>query len=195
MIITVRALRVRPVHTPREGDLGQQRRSRPPARWNAIVTPVVFHLGRCTRCMRKSLIAAVSAWALVYAVELCCGVSWVFALAASLALGLSALCAGHILAFTLRTMPASRWTTTMSGPRAAKDVIQSRSWSRRDLAIHSARTLAFIAMAIAIPACATAQTKCDCVVGHIWCNPDTHVTYECQNVQGCNMWILKGERC
>ena len=38
-----------------------------------------------------------------------------------------------------------------------------------------------------------AASVCGCRVGAISCQ--NHVTYECQDIRGCTMWILKGGKC
>lgn len=143
-------------------------------------------LGRCRRCMRRSLASALGAWALaVPALFVFGGTAATVALIA-LALGLTSLWLAHIAAFARRAM-----RSTLS----RRDAPELRSPSRRAALAGFARVLPLAAVVGVFASRARAQNACGCKVGDIRCDPSTHVTYECQDVRGCTMWILKGSAC
>ena len=150
-----------------------------------LATALDRNLGRCPRCMRRSGEAALGAIALALAAIAAFGEGAATLSLGALALGLTALWFAHITAFARRATRAA-----LSHRDAGL-----RSPSRRAAIVGFARGLALAAAVGTFAAPARAQDKCGCRVGDIWCNPDTHVTYECQNVQGCTMWILKGTSC
>ncbi len=144
-------------------------------------------LGRCPRCMQKALLAALSAWGLAVAATLSGGapsMDWGITLAV-LATG---LWIAHVIAFALNRMQTRA---------AAAQIHQSgiRAPSRRQFIVSFAQLVGMAATASIISAPARAASACGCKVGDIRCDPQTHVTYECEDIGGCTMWILKGQKC
>ncbi|HWI26485.1 MAG TPA: DUF3624 family protein [Stellaceae bacterium] len=142
-------------------------------------------LGRCPRCMRRSLALALGVWPLAIAASALLGGTAATLSLIALALGLTALWLAHIAAFARRAMGATL-------PRRDAGL---HSPPRRAALVGFARALALAAAAGTFASAARAQNKCGCRVGDIYCDPNTHVTYECDDVQGCTMWILKGNAC
>src|SRR5690348_3170288 len=126
-------------------------------------------LGRCPRCMRRSLALALGTSALAIAACALFGRIATTASLIALALGLTALWLAHIAAFAHRVMGATL---------ACRDA-GLRSPSRRAALVGFARALALAAAAGSFASSARAQVACGCKVGDIWCNPKTRVTYEC----------------
>src|ERR1700691_121542 len=114
-------------------------------------------LGRCPRCMRQSLLAAVSGLVLALALTVLAHApllvvsSWIAAFA------LAALWVAHVVAFSLRAAIASRKAAVRSGSGAA-------SWERRKFLGAFAKTLLLVAAATVFPVTfrAASADECSC---------------------------------
>jgi hypothetical protein len=146
---------------------------------------VGVHLGRCPRCMRQSFIATLGAWAFTLWALLSVGETVVTALMAALALGLSALWIGHLIAFAARATPAFK-------ERNKTDAASGEGLSRRQLMPMFARTLGAAALATALPSSAFAQDRINncltcCAQKVQSCGSDNACNINYQNcVSSCN---------
>lgn len=137
----------------------------------------------------------MGAWLLVGAAFAFADYAGMIAAAATLALALTALWLAHIFVFALRALKDRPPIAARVKAGPAKLDANLPQPSRRWLVLDFAATLALAAAATVVSRRALAQVACGCRVGDICCNADTQVTYECQDVNGCTMWILTGNAC
>ncbi|HZR59805.1 MAG TPA: DUF3624 family protein [Xanthobacteraceae bacterium] len=153
------------------------------------------NLGRCPLCMRKAFLSALAAWALVVATAALSGRTEAIAATAMLALAFTGLWLAHICALSIRATMNRLLARADASHDPANYDPSVRRLSRRRVVIDFATTLALTAAATILPRSARSQAACGCRVGDICCNAGTHVTWQCQDVNGCTQWILTGNAC
>jgi hypothetical protein len=135
----------------------------------SLVAFVDRTLGRCPRCMRKSFLAALAAWAMVFVADAMRVPSAAGMALTLVSLGLSALWLAHVAAFAGRATAAAM----SKGSSGATMPTSSPLRSRREVAIEFARTTAFVALATALstkvalacvqpPKSCSANSDCTC---------------------------------
>jgi hypothetical protein len=141
--------------------------------------------------MHKAFLAALGAWALVFALIAFSGASWMATPMMIAALGLTALWLAHIAAFALRTAMAARHATRDLSLSKTAQTVAPAPFSRRQLAAEFARVAAYAAVATALTARANsvlAQGRCDCSK----CRSDQVCCPTANGYCGC---FPKGIRC
>jgi hypothetical protein len=114
-------------------------------------------LGRCSRCMRQSLLAAAAGLVLACALTVLARAPFIVACGWSLAFALAALWVAHVVAFSLRAVIAGR-------KGAARSRTGADPWERRKFLEAFAKTLLLAAAATIFPVSfrAASADECSC---------------------------------
>lgn len=124
-------------------------------------------LGRCSRCTRSALLAALAAWGVALAVWHAGANPVLSMLCTAMALSLAALWLAHLLAASIR---ATRFLEEHSRKRPDHPI--AGAWSRRTLIVNFSRVLGLTALVSLAPRRWAFAQNCQCETG---CKPGYNV--------------------
>ena len=123
-----------------------------------IVTSLIRHLGRCSRCMRQSCVFMLGSWGLTIALMGASTSSLVLHLVEAISVAATVLWLAHLVAFAARTVKGELSSEREATVRNASD--DPSIPPRRRFLFEFAKNFLLVAAATALPASAAlAQTK------------------------------------